>query len=149
MSTTKRPQASPNLRRPRHAAAEEGCQLTHKGPIRRRARHHHASRRLPLRRLASKHLSSSTTRTASNSVLAPSAAALVLGCLVAWLLAWAPPTTTSSMPSRSLPLLFFLLLPDHDNGRANASLPMTLATGRARSIRTVRWVCLPVMRRVA
>ena len=47
MSTTKRPQASPNLRRPRHAAAEDGCQLTHKGPIRRRARHLHASQRLP------------------------------------------------------------------------------------------------------
>ncbi|KAL6876122.1 hypothetical protein HDV57DRAFT_152916 [Trichoderma longibrachiatum] len=50
MSTTKRPQGLPNLRRPRHAAAEDGCQLTHKGPIRRRGRHHHAtirSQRLP------------------------------------------------------------------------------------------------------
>ncbi|KAH0497845.1 hypothetical protein TgHK011_005128 [Trichoderma gracile] len=45
MSTTKQPQGSPNLRRPRHAAAEDGCQLTHKGPIRRRARHHHATMR--------------------------------------------------------------------------------------------------------
>jgi hypothetical protein len=53
LSTTKRPQSSPNLRRPRHAAAEEGCQLTHKGPIRRCARHHHASQRLPLRLSAS------------------------------------------------------------------------------------------------
>lgn len=60
LSTTKRPQALPNLRRPRTAAAEKGCQLTHKGPIRRRARHLHAS--------SPQHRSSSTKRP---SVAAP------------------------------------------------------------------------------
>lgn len=45
-------QALPNLRRPRTAAAEKGCQLTHKGPIRRRARHLHASSPLSIAAVA-------------------------------------------------------------------------------------------------
>ncbi|KAL7805131.1 hypothetical protein V8C44DRAFT_368887 [Trichoderma aethiopicum] len=72
MSTTKRPQGSPNLRRPRHAAAEDGCQLTHKGPIRRRARHHHAtmrSQRLPFASQQRTGTSSSTSTICMRYVL--------------------------------------------------------------------------------